>query len=180
MNKNDDIPQNLHISLKTAWDEDFSGFILHKTADWWLLRRLMDWTPDGYALIRPADIVSLRRDNPFVQRVCRKEGLAHVESLPFPIDFRSTRTILKSIQKHCRFFIVNFDYEEETSLYLGQAHALRKHSMDMRLVWANGKWDKGSPAWVGYAEISHIQFRSAYLAAYEKYVSRANDEQQME
>ena len=114
--------QKVRLSRKTPCAPSLNGFILTMGEAWLLLWQFHDFYPDGFTLIRLDGITEYRsgKYEDFWTDMLRREQI--VEVLPDPqIDISSERTILASLQKTQKNFIVESEdpNEDIEDFYLG-------------------------------------------------------------
>lgn len=150
-----------------------SGYVLAVEQGLVLLHQFDDFEPDGYCVLREHDITSLRsgEHERHWDHMLESEGLLGGLSDPPRIDLSSLASAIQSIAAIERFLIIECEDDREPieDFYLGELVEIDAESVHLRSVDALGQWEL-NVAMVPVAEITQVQFNTAYLRRFVKYI----------
>lgn len=161
------------LERSTPSDHRISGYVLAVDKGLVFLRQFDDFEPDGYCVLRERDIISLRsgEHERHWDHMLQSEGLLGGLRNPPRIDLSSMASAIQSIEALERFLIIECEDDREPieDFYLGELVEIDTESVHLRTVDALGRWEP-SVAMVPLVEITQVQFSTAYLRHFVKYI----------
>ena len=148
------------------------GYLLGLSDELGLMHVFADFDPDGYAVFRVADVVSVRCC-PYEQwwdhMLQSERKLAGIE-LPHRIDLASMRSAISSIVAHYDQIIVACEdpEEDDEDFYIGVVLKAGPRSLRFRHYDGLGYWNEETCS-IPMDEITRVQFDAPYIRIFSKY-----------
>lgn len=134
-----------------------------------------DFKPIGYCVFRISDLTSVRRKrtDEFQQRLLESDGAVDPVALKITPAISSYRALVEWLDDD-EILIIEDEAADEPSFFIGVCEEATENDFVGRFFSGAGNWstETWSYAW---HEITTIQFRTDYIAAYQRYFDRAAD-----
>jgi hypothetical protein len=163
--------QMVRIERAALLDKYDHGFVLAVSPELVLIRNAVDFTIDGYSVIRISDITSYRsgRYERFIEKIYREEGwMGEIGESP-SVDITNLRSLLHSLMGSGKNIIVECERPGDDAFYIGKPVGVTKAGVSMRCFDALGQWDSSSQQIV-YDQITKVRFEEKYINIYTKYL----------
>ncbi len=149
-----------------------NGYVLHCEGGLALVHQFDDFEPDGYAIIRERDIVSVRQGEyeAFWDRMLESEGLlGGLDEAP-KIDLGSMAAGIQSAAALHPFLAIECEDEDEPiqDFYFAKAMSITETHVHLRCVDGLGRWEEPDP--VPLEDITMVQMDTPYLTRFARYV----------
>lgn len=150
-----------------------NGYVLAMANGLILMHQFDGFEPDGYAVIREQDIVSLRSNEyeRLWDRMLAGEGLLAGLDVAPEVDLSSMAAVIMSAAARFRFVIVECEDEHEDieDFYLGEPVEVAGDIIRLRSLDALGTWEREIAA-IPLADITKVQFDTPYERRFTKYI----------
>jgi hypothetical protein len=152
-------------------DRRIDGFALACSDRLVLLQQLREFSPDGWTLVRLADIDEVESGedaNPFFEKVWRAERLGP-EPPPFVVPVSDFVTALKAIAAEQRLTIIECETidGEDDEFVLGRVLAVDDLRVTVVPIGASGEWLARDA--IPIARITKLQIDTPYALMFHKY-----------
>jgi hypothetical protein len=164
--------EKVRITRSVPSESTLNGYLLAMSDDLLLMHVFDDFEPDGYTIIRTADVVGLRRC-PYEQwwdHMLEQERLLRGLDSPPDIDLSDMRSAIESVAAQYRQMIVECEDEEERSedFYLGKLVSMAYDTMLFLDYDGLGFWSP-EPHEIFLDEITKVQFDTPYIRIFSKF-----------
>ncbi len=152
-------------------ENDVSGFLIDISDDFLLIQNTLDFSLDGYVIIRQDDFDSIRHsDYERTQgKIYRAEGIIKKQyGLDVPISLLSWPEIFKSLKAADIHVIVENDNKDELEFWIGPVIKVNKNSVCIYNYDPNGKFDLKKT--IKYDTIRIVRFGDRYSTTFRKYL----------
>jgi len=152
-----------------------NGYLLAKHDGLVLMHPFDDFEPNGYAIIRELDVVSLRSDEHerLWDRMLEGEGLLGGLDVPPTIDLSSMHAAIKSAASRSHFVSIQCEDKDEPNqdFYFAELVEATTDAIHVRHVNGLAQWEDDI-AVVPTNEITMVEFDTPYLRRFAKYISQ--------
>lgn len=149
-----------------------NGYVLDCESGLALIHAFDDFEPDGYAIIRECDIVSVRQGKyeAFWDRMLETEGLLGGLDQAPALDLSCMRDAIGSAIMYYPFLAIRCEDEcsPKEDFYFAQWHGDTRTHIRLRCVDGLGRWEEPDP--VPLDDITLVEMGTPYLTRFAKYV----------
>lgn len=149
------------------------GYLLDASPAFAVLHPFHDFNPEGYSIIRTADIVEVRSGpgERLWDRMLAGEGKLDGLTLPIQVDLSTIRAVIESIDRaYGRMIVECEDLEEDIEdFYIGTVAEVDDSMLVFNHFDGFGEWAQ-EPGRIDLSEITVIQFATPYIDGFWKYL----------
>ena len=168
------IKNNYHCSIKREYISPYSiyCFPICHSKDLLLIEIVDDFLPDGYKIIRKADITEIRHSesDEYAEYIFEQEGIIHGQQRPDIQNLDSIKDVLKQFVDSEENIIVECE-TDDNSFLIGKVIECGKNTFFFLDFDGIGQWNQ-SPIEVLYSKVTCIGLRGRYLRIMSKYLTR--------
>ena len=170
-------PKKVHLTRGFPGDPIHNGFVLGLGNDLVLLHQFHDFYPEGYTVLRIADIKRVRsgEHERFWDRMIKGEGLMEQVGIAYEVpldDFQSLLTALHGREQHVVVECEDRKTAEYDDFFIGRVVALDDDSVSLLTFDSLGSWNT-EPSIIAFSDITQIQFDTPYIRSITKYLKEA-------
>ena len=164
--------EKVRITRSRPSESRLNGYLIEASDELLLMHCFDDFEPDGYTIIRVADVTGLRRC-PYEQwwdHMLEQEGLLGALDHPPNIDLQDMRSAMESVGTQYGQMIIECEDEDEDieDFYLGELVSTNYDTAYLLDYDSLGFWAK-EPKDILMDEITMVQFDTPYIRIFSKY-----------
>jgi hypothetical protein len=153
-----------------GWENWVNGFVASVGERWVVLQSLAETVyPDGYHLLRLADITNVveDREGGYIERAVAALGGRPKVDFHLPAD-AVTKDVLREAAAHSKVISVFLEAEPDSPRLVGRLDRLGDKKFHMQLINPRGAWTPGTSGW-WYRDVTSVSFGSRYETALERF-----------
>jgi len=148
------------------------GYVIDVANGLALVHQFDDFQPDGYAIIRERDVVSVRQGEheAFWDRMLENEGLLGGLDAAPKLDLSGMAAAIAIAAARYPFLAIQCEDEDEDiqDFYFAKVMSITETHVDVRCVDGLGRWEEPDP--VPLEDVTLVEMGTPYLTRFGKYV----------